>query len=75
MKGAFHTLWRPFIGWTCGVACLWNWVILSVLRAACEIAGNPIPLVPADITEMAPVLLGVLGLGAFRTVEKIKGIE
>jgi hypothetical protein len=29
---------------------------------------------PADLTEMLPVLMGMLGLGALRTAEKFKGV-
>jgi len=28
---------------------------------------------PADVSEMLPVLMGMLGLGGLRTYEKIKG--
>jgi hypothetical protein len=31
-------------------------------------------LTPANLTEMMPVLMGLLGLGALRTVEKINGV-
>jgi hypothetical protein len=30
------------------------------------------PLSPANLTEMLPVLMGMLGLGGLRTIEKIK---
>lgn len=67
--------WRPFIGWTCGVACAWNWIGLAVLKFVAELAGHPITLLPADLAEMWPLLLGMLGLGGMRTVEKLKGAE
>ncbi len=70
----FVSGWRPFIGWVCGTACAWNWVGLSIVKTACIIFGNPIALAPADLTEMLPVLLGMLGLGTLRTWEKIKGV-
>ena len=31
-------------------------------------------LSPADITEMLPILMGILGLGGLRTVEKINEV-
>ena len=67
--------WRPFIGWVCGAACAWNWIGISVAKTACAMAHYPIDLAPADISEMLPVLMGMLGLGAMRTVEKIQGVN
>jgi hypothetical protein len=70
----FVSGWRPFIGWVCGAAFAWNWIGLPVAKAALALAGHSIELAPASLTEMMPVLLGMLGLGGFRTVEKIKGV-
>lgn len=66
--------WRPFIGWICGMACGWNWIGLPVAKFALAALGHPVALSPADLAEMWPLLLGMLGLGAYRTVEKIKGV-
>ena len=70
----FVSGWRPFIGWVCGSACAWNWMGLSIAKFGAELAGKHINLAPADITEMLPILAGMLGLGLYRTVEKIKGV-
>ena len=69
----FTSGWRPFIGWVCGSACAWNWLGLSVARFALDVIGHPLALAPADLSQMWPLLAGMLGLGALRTVEKIKG--
>jgi hypothetical protein len=67
--------WRPFIGWVCGVACAWNWIGLPIAKVALVLAGGPtLGLAPASLTEMLPVLMGMLGLGAYRTAEKFKGV-
>lgn len=70
----FVSGWRPFIGWVCGVACAWNWIGLKVALFIAAYLGHPLNITPADITEMMPVLLGMLGLGGMRTVEKIQGV-
>ena len=70
----FVSGWRPFIGWVCGMACAWNWIGLPIVKLALVIWGHPINLAPADLTEMMPILLGMLGLGMLRTVEKVKGV-
>ena len=68
--------WRPFVGWVCGSACAWNWIGISVLKAVLAIAGVTlaVQLTPASLTEMMPVLLGMLGLGGLRTYEKTQGV-
>jgi hypothetical protein len=71
----FVSGWRPFIGWVCGGACAWNWIGLPIAKLAAVILGHSIDLSPADLTEMMPVLLGMLGLGGLRTLEKFKGVS
>ena len=70
----FVSGWRPFIGWVCGAACAWNWIGLPIASMALKVHQIEIPLSPANLSEMLPVLMGMLGLGALRTVEKIKGV-
>lgn len=61
--------WRPFIGWTCGVAMGFNYLVVPVAGAA----GYDITAL--DTTTMFPVLLGLLGLGSLRTYEKTQGVS
>ena len=69
----FVSGWRPFIGWVCGSACAWNWIGLPIAKAGLLLAGVSLSISPADISEMMPILMGMLGLGGLRTIEKIKG--
>ena len=73
-SSVFVAGWRPFIGWTCGVACGWNWLGLPVASFILAALGRSIDLAPADLSQMWPLLAGMLGLGALRTVEKVKGV-
>lgn len=66
--------WRPFLGWVCGSGCAWNWIGLPVAKAGLALAGIDLPVNPADLSEMMPLLLGMLGLGGLRTYEKVKGV-
>jgi hypothetical protein len=70
----FVSGWRPFIGWVCGTACAWNWIGLPIAKAIAQYTGHNIPMEQADISQMMPVLLGMLGLGGLRTVEKLNGV-
>ena len=67
----FVSGWRPAIGWVCGLACAWNWIGLPVVKMGLAIYGKPLDLAPADLTEMLPILMGMLGLGGLRTIEKL----
>jgi hypothetical protein len=70
----FVSGWRPFIGWVCGAGCAWNWIGLPVAKFALALAGHPSSMSPADLSEMMPLLFGLLGLGTLRTFEKTKGV-
>lgn len=70
----FVSGWRPYIGWVCGLGCTWNWVGLPVLKAAMAIYGSPLSVSPADLSEMMPLLVGLLGLGGLRTYEKVMSV-
>lgn len=70
----FVSGWRPFIGWTCGAACAWNWIGLSIVKTGATLAGVSVAMAPADLSEMLPVLIGMLGLGGLRTMEKINKV-
>jgi hypothetical protein len=72
-QNLFVSGWRPFIGWVCGAACAWNWIGISVANVAFTLFQHPVTLKSADITDMMPILIGMLGLGGLRTVEKIQG--
>lgn len=70
----FVSGWRPFIGWICGLACAWNWIGLPIAVAVLGFFGQKADLHPASLTEMMPVLIGMLGLGGYRTYEKVQGV-
>ena len=70
----FVSGWRPAVGWVCGAACAWNWIGLPVAKFALLTFGQSINLEPADLTGMLPILMGMLGLGGLRTVEKINKV-
>ena len=67
----FVSGWRPMIGWVCGMACAWNWIGLKVALFVAAYLGHELKLAPAEIGEMMPILMGMLGLGGLRTIEKL----
>lgn len=66
--------WRPAVGWVCALALFYHFILQPSLLFAVAVAGVAIPALPQfDMASLMPILLGMLGLGGLRTVEKIKG--
>jgi hypothetical protein len=63
-KSLFVAGWRPFIGWVCGVAMAFNFIVIPFVPE----------LVPLSLETMMPVLMGMLGLGGMRSYEKRNGV-
>jgi len=66
--------WRPAIGWICGAAFAFKFIGGPAAFVLSQWLGHPITLPVFDFTEMSTILLGMLGLGGLRTVEKVKGV-
>ena len=73
-RSIFVSGWRPFIGWSCGLAMCLNFLIFPLASFVLAQTGHLVELPNLDMTQMMPVLMGMLGLGGLRTVEKIKKI-
>jgi phenylpyruvate tautomerase PptA (4-oxalocrotonate tautomerase family) len=70
----FVSGWRPSVGWLCCAGMGVNYICVPVANFSCALAGVDVVMPNLDISEMMPVLLGMLGLGAMRTVEKTKKV-
>jgi|TARA_B100001093_G_scaffold138848_1_gene131443 hypothetical protein len=68
-RTVFVAGWRPFIGWVCGVALAYNFVIRDLFIWITKTTDAPPAL---QMEHLMTVLLGMLGLGGLRTFEKIK---
>ena len=63
----FQSSWRPAIAWVCVLGFLINYLVSPLC------AGFGIVIPQADTGTMLPVLMGMLGLGGMRTLERVKG--
>ena len=61
--------WRDIIGWTCGAAYGWHFVLQPVVVFTCAIFGHKIELPEFDMSSLNTVLMGMLGLGAMHTYQ------
>ena len=74
-RSIFVSGWRPFIGWTCGAALAYHFVLSPIILFATAYAGVEIPELPSfDMETLTTILLGMLGLGGLRSFEKFKGL-
>ena len=74
-KSMFVAGWRPAVGWTCCIALLSNYILIPMANFGLLLAGMEVEVPSLDMSTMMPVLLGMLGLGAMRTVEKTQKVS
>ena len=72
VEAAHHSIfvsgWRPCIGWVCALGLFYNTILSNILGIWVEVPE-------IDTTLLVPVMMGMLGIGAMRTVEKVKGVS
>ena len=72
VEAAHHSIfvsgWRPCIGWVCALGLLYNTILSNILGIWVEVPE----IAP---TLLVPVMMGMLGIGAMITVEKVKGVS
>ena len=66
--------WRPFVGWVCGVAMLYHFLLQPIIVFTLSAAGITFDLPQFDMGSLMTILMGLLGLGGLRSFEKHKGI-
>jgi hypothetical protein len=62
--------WRPFIGWTCGFALAYVAVLEPFMTWVARLLGSVVVFPVIDTTITMQVLIGMLGLGAYRSYDK-----
>lgn len=66
--------WRPSIGWTCSLALFFQYIIRPLLMAyGAHINVDALAHLPGLDDNLWQLLLGMLGIGGLRTIEKVKG--
>ena len=59
---------RPCIGWVCALGLFYNVILANIL-------GIWVDVPEVDTTLLVPVMMGMLGIGAMRSYEKVKGVS
>jgi hypothetical protein len=65
--------WRPFIGWVCGAALVYQYLAAPLLPWAVNALGGQAPAMPGLDGNLWELMAGMLGMAGFRTYEKVQG--
>lgn len=74
-QSLFVAGWRPAVGWVCASAFGWTYVVAPMVAYVAKLCGSQVVLPVLDLSQLSPVLMGMLGLGVLRTYEKVNGIK
>jgi|TARA_B100000965_G_scaffold404991_1_gene437453 hypothetical protein len=74
-KSMFVAGWRPAVGWVCVLGMAMNFIIVPLGNFGLSVADIQVVIPMIDTSQMMPVLMGMLGLGAMRTVEKVQKVS
>lgn len=74
-ENLFVAGWRPFIGWVCGSAFAYHMILQPLITYVYAIRGVVIDLPVFDASLLNATLMGLLGLGTLRTVEKVQALK
>lgn len=61
--------WRPFVGWVCGTALAAQTIVLPLLGAIFKVSFE------FDTELLILTMSGMLGIGAMRSYEKVRGVS
>tara|TARA_X000001382_G_scaffold99946_2_gene74484 strand:- start:461 stop:832 length:372 start_codon:yes stop_codon:yes gene_type:complete len=68
----FVSGWRPFTGWICATALGYHFILQPLLAFVLYANGIEVVLPVFDMGTLTTILLGMLGLGGMRSLEKVQ---
>jgi len=71
----FVSGWRPAIGWTCAFALTFHYILSPFIEWGCKLAGLQVTPPTLDTAMLINLVLAMLGLAGYRTIEKFKGVQ
>lgn len=75
-SGKLLQQWRPALGWVCVIAYFYNFVAGPLLVWTLEATTTKLIKMPAlDTSELSVILLGMLGIGGLKTLERVRGVK
>jgi hypothetical protein len=71
----FQNSWRPFVGWICGVAMLYHFILQPLLHTVLTASGLQVALPDFEFSQLSTILMAMLGMSGLRSYEKTKGVH
>jgi len=65
--------WRPAIGWVCAFGFAWQFVVIPICSWILALNHVTTTLPTLDNNTLLNLTMGMLGLGALRSFDKMKG--
>lgn len=66
--------WRPAVGWICASGLFYQLMMAPLFGWVAMNAWQWLPPPKLEMDTLLTLLFGMLGLGAYRTVEKVRGV-
>jgi len=71
-ENVFVAGWRPFIGWACGVALVYHFLIEPIIQYILIVNGVQFDTPEFDFSQLSTIVMAMLGMSTLRTYEKTK---
>lgn len=72
-RSVFIAGWRPFIGWTGGFGIAWTFVAGPMVEFLARLFGWHGTMPVIDTGQLMTLVMAMLGVGAMRSYDKMKG--
>lgn len=70
--GMFKGGWRPAVGWVCAAGLVYEFLVRTTLPWMLTVAGvQGVPPMPSLDSVLMELLFAMLGLGLYRSIEKV----
>ena len=66
--------WRPAVGWICATGLGVQYGLAPLLTWLAALAGRPVAFPQLNMSDLFPLLFGMLGIGVMRSWEKGQGV-
>tara|TARA_A100001388_G_scaffold174969_1_gene130895 strand:- start:7617 stop:8006 length:390 start_codon:yes stop_codon:yes gene_type:complete len=66
----FQNSWRPFVGWTCGIAMMYHFILQPLLLTILTATGYVVELPDFDFAQLSTILMAMLGMSSLRSYDK-----
>lgn len=70
----FVSGWRPAIGWVCALALAYQYLLKPLAMGILPNFGIAIAPLPGLDDNLWQLMMGMLGMGGLRTMEKMQGV-